>query len=458
MLATLSKRERAGLRELLAVSYFNQKAILRQLYTTLETQLPTGHPHLDRPAIWERLLPKQTYDDAKLRQWMTQLTRLVEQFLAFSQVTQDTVTTKEQAAKRLVAAEQHELAERLAKEAQAKRRKHPQRNADYWLATYRYASDRFQQQLSEQPGAVESYTATHQQLELVFLALKFRQRTWLTNHSLLFNRDLPNSKLDQFLDTLTEVDLPDAPAVRVYYYGYQLLRAADPAAAFERFKAVLFAHSQVFPKAEALDLYLLAINFGIRQINAGYRHFFPAVMDLYKDALDRGYLLSKGELSRFTYHNMVTIALQTQEVNWAEDFIDTWTSKLERRYRERMQNFSRARIAYARQDYGAALPLLQQANYHDSLLNLGARTLLLKIYYELGELDVLQSHLDAFQSYIRRKADLTYHRANYRNLIGFTRKLLKLPPNGQKKREHLREQIIRAKVLTEKEWLLSQLN
>ncbi|MEM9928588.1 MAG: hypothetical protein AAF840_02095, partial [Bacteroidota bacterium] len=443
---------------LLAVPYFNKKVILQRLYHVLEPFLTQGAAPPDRPMIWQRLLPNETYDDAKLRQWLTQLTRLAEQFLAFNQVTQDPILTKQQAAERLLAAEQHELADRLAREAQAKRRKHPQRNADYWLETYRYASNRFQLQLSEQPGAVESYTLPHQQLELVFLALKFRQRTWLINHSLLFNREVPYSQLDHFLDTFTEADLPNEPSVRVYYYGYQLLRADDPAAAFERFKAVLFTHSQVFPKAEALDLYLLAINFGIRQINAGHRHFFPLVMDLYKEALASGYLLSKGELSRFTYHNMVTIALQTQEVDWAEDFINTWTSKIERRYRERMQNFSRARIAYARKEYAAALPLLQRANYHDSLLNLGARTLLLKIYFELAEWDVLQSHLDAFQSYIRRKADLTYHRANYRNLIGFTRKLLKLPPRDSKKREQLREQINRAKMLTEKEWLLQQLN
>ena len=99
---------------------------------------------------------------------------------------------------------------------------------------------------------------------------------------------------------------------------------------------------------------------------------------------------------------------------------------MERRYRERMFSFNQAKIAYHTKDFNAAIPLLQRANCHDLLLNLGARTLLLKIYYELDEFDLLQSHLDTFSSYLRRKDGLGYHRTNYRNLIRYTNRLLGL--------------------------------
>jgi hypothetical protein len=166
--------------------------------------------------------------------------------------------------------------------------------------------------------------------------------------------------------------------------------------------------------------------------------------------------LINGQLSRFTYHNIVSTALQTGDIAWAKDFVETWTDKLEKTYRERMYAFSRAKIAYTGKAYQEALSFLQQSNYHDTLLNLGARTLLLKIYYELEEWDVLQSHLDAFQNYLRRKPDLGYHRTNYQHLILYTRRLLQVNPNSKKDRARLIEHIQREKILTEKTWLLER--
>ena len=236
-----------------------------------------------------------------------------------------------------------------------------------------------------------------------------------------------------------------------------MLQQPENELVFEAFTASLFAHAATLPESEARDLYLLAINFGVRQVNSGRRSYFQQVMALYRSGLEQGYLLRNGVLSRFTYHNIVSTALQIEDIGYAEAFIEQWTEKLERRYRDRMYNFSRAKIAYAGQRYEEALPLLQQANYHDLLLNLGARTLLLKIYYELEEWEVLQSHLDAFSSYLRRKPGISYHRTNYRNLIRYTRRLLKIQSSNPKESEALLKSIEAEGTLTEKEWLMKQL-
>lgn len=179
-------------------------------------------------------------------------------------------------------------------------------------------------------------------------------------------------------------------------------------------------------------------------------------MDFYQEVLTKEYLLQNGVLSRFTYTNIVSVALQIDMSDWAEKFIEEWTPRLERRYRERMFSFNRAKIAYHTKDFDAAIPLLQRANYHDLLLNLGARTLLLKIYYELDEFDLLQSHLDAFSSYLRRKDGLAYHRTNYRNLIRYTNRLLNLNSMDKVAVQSFRESVENEEILTEKAWLLSQ--
>ncbi|MBK6622962.1 MAG: hypothetical protein IPG32_19640 [Saprospirales bacterium] len=92
------------------------------------------------------------------------------------------------------------------------------------------------------------------------------------------------------------------------------------------------------------------------------------------------------------------------------------------------------------------------------MLNLAAKTLLLKTFYELGEYDLLQSHLDAMRNYIHRKRVIGYHRTNYLNVTRFAEKLLKVNLSDRKAVKTLRSQIEQEEILTEKEWMLSRLD
>ena len=108
--------------------------------------------------------------------------------------------------------------------------------------------------------------------------------------------------------------------------------------------------------------------------------------------------------------------------------------------------------------YGSVLELLQKANYRDPLLNLAAKTLLLKTYYETDEYDLLQSHLDAMRNYLHRKRVLGYHRTNYLNIIRYTEKITRLNPLDKKATALLRQAIEQEEVLTEKMYLLKAIS
>jgi len=117
-----------------------------------------------------------------------------------------------------------------------------------------------------------------------------------------------------------------------------------------------------------------------------------------------------------------------------------------------------ARLEYARKNYDVVLDLLQKSNYRDLLTNLGAKTLLLKIYFETDEFDLLHSHLDAMKHYIRRKHIMGYHRKNYMNIVRFAQRLMSLNPYDSKEKIQLKKRIEEEEILTEREWFLAQLD
>jgi hypothetical protein len=77
---------------------------------------------------------------------------------------------------------------------------------------------------------------------------------------------------------------------------------------------------------------------------------------------------------------------------------------------------------------------------------------------ESDEFDLLESHLDSFRLFIRRREVSDYHRTNFQNIIGFVRKQLALPLGDRREREKLRKAIEAEAILTEREWLLGNLN
>ena len=180
--------------------------------------------------------------------------------------------------------------------------------------------------------------------------------------------------------------------------------------------------------------------------------------ELYKEGLEKELLLEQGRLSRFSYHNIVGTGLRSGQYEWTENFINTYKNTLEKQYRESSYSFNLARLAYSRQDYNETLSLLQKSNYRDLLLNLSAKTLLLKTYCELEEIDLLFSHLDAMQKYIRRKKVIGYHKTNYLNIIHFARRLITINKFDKTELNILAVAIKEEEILSEKQWFLKQLN
>lgn len=136
--------------------------------------------------------------------------------------------------------------------------------------------------------------------------------------------------------------------------------------------------------------------------------------------------------------------------------IDERRDLLPEAHRESLFSFNLARLEYQRRALGPALQLLQKADYKDLLLSLAAKMLQLKIFYELTEFDLLESHLQAFGAFIRRKKALGYHRDNYQNTLYFTQKLLDTNRFDKAARAALRAEIEATRALAEREWLLGQ--
>ncbi|MDX1912759.1 MAG: hypothetical protein SFV22_14810 [Saprospiraceae bacterium] len=333
----------------------------------------------------------------------------------------------------------------------------PQRGSAWHRAEYLLQQEAYHGSL--QQGRAKSFNA--QELsdaqDLAFICEKLRTGCLLLSHEAVANQTYDKGLLDSVLNSLKGHRYLEIPVVAAYYHGYYSQAGGDDSAGhFTRLKAILEKHAPRFSMSETHDLYLIAINFCIRRINQREERFFQEVFDLYQSGLRYGALLEGGTLSRWTYNNVTVAGLRLKAFEQVWQFLHEYAPLLPREHREGALHFNLAKYHYELGELPAAMQHLLLIGYDDVLQNLVAKTMLCKIYYELDETDSLENQLDSIQIYLRRQKVLGYHRDNYLAIVRFFRKLLKVNWNNRSEIAALREEILAAPVLTEREWLLKQ--
>ena len=381
---------------------------------------------------------------------MSYLHQLLERYVAIKEFSADPLDVQLRAVVGYRKRQLPDAFDRAVRNLEKALERQPLRNAFFHETRYRLQWEIHQVAYPQNPTDLSGLQELSVAADRIYLAQKLRLICLLTAHQTVYQSGGNKGWDEELIARAEQEHFSTLPAIAVYLHCYRMLRFPSEEAHFQQFKTLLLDQSGLFSEEEMYGLYILAVNYCIRRLNAGDTRFYRAALDLYKQGLAQGYLLENGMLTRFTYHNVVAAGLHTGELDWVRYFIHDYKNRLEKRYRESSFSFNLARLEYAQRNYDFVLELLQKANYRDPLLNLAAKTLLLKTYVDLGEYDSLQSHLDAMRNYIHRKRVLGYHRTNYLNIIRYTEKLMRLNPGDKPAAEALLEAVQQEEVLTEK--------
>jgi hypothetical protein len=459
LLQTCTKEEWALLRKFVRSPYFNNRSEVVDLLEILLQYLKKGQEIPEKIELFEKIYENMPFDDHRLRLAMSFLYKNTSQFLVVQRLINDEVLMQKELSQIFRQRQLNERSEKVLANAFEQQQLHPLRNADFLEEKYQLLLARYRSEVDSNQAEKSDLQALSEQLDDAFLARKLWQACFMWSHSAVHNTKFDFGVLQTMLDFLKNQPLKlEIPAIGLYFHCFLALSEPTQTIHFQRFKTILTESAQFFPDQELRDIFILALNFCSRQYNAGNTDYLPEQLRLYQEGLKKGYFLTDGTLMPYTYQNAATIGLILKEFDWVEKFVHEYQSALLPENRKGLFHFNLARLAYNRKQLGVALSLLQKAEYKDIMLNLAAKTLQLKIYYELDEFDLLASHLQAFRAFLNRRKDIGYHRENYLNLVIFSQKLLEINIFNKKERENLKIQIKEVKVIAERDWLLNCLN
>ena len=398
-----------------------------------------------------------TFDDGKMRHIMSFLLDVIRAYLAWDDVKSNGNYLDLHLCRTLKKKGLDQLFEKEMARAKTALEKTTLRNDAYYLQKFTLELEDWETVRQRQRDGSENLQAMNESFGAFVAINTLRQGCSSQAQQSVAELRMDIPYLSETIRLIEAGGFTGLPAVETWYCSYKALTETDNEIYFHRLKQHIVQDAQCFPDSDLRDLYILAINVCIKRINIADKKYINEAFDLYKSGLQRRIFLENGYLSKFTYRNVMNIAVALGEWEWAYTYLSEFQSFLSPRDQDNIFRYNLATYYFRKNDYEKALELLRHVELSDMLENFDVRRMLLRIYFEREEWQVLDSLLDSFSTYLRRHKEGGYHRDMYRNLVFFLKKMSMNPLRNEKEREKLAEQIGGTQFLAEREWLLSVL-
>lgn len=458
VLRSFSKKEIRDCRKWLQSPAHNQREDVIDLFEYL-----VGYNHLDnekfleKERVFRKIFPDQAYDDARLRQTMFFLLKALEEFLIYQDVFDNQLNTQNTLTSIYRKRNLDKPFQKNLRTAEKAHKKHHYRDSQFLQSKYWIEQEKYEYNSLRKRTAELNLQEMSDSLDRSFLAEKMRLSCIVLSNQAVFKTGYEMGLIDEVLKHIEEKELLDIPAIGIYYYIYKASTERDTPEHFQNLKWHIEENGHLFPKAQARDIYLLALNYCIAKMNVGDKDFFRETFELYRQGIEKKIFIQNGRLDRFIFRNTVSSGILVKEFDWVNKFIQQYKKYLSPQHRENMVHYSLAKLHFEKGEYDLARDYLIHYDYDDILINLNAKSMLIRMYYEEGEFEALESLLESVRNYLHRKKVIGYHKDIYNTLIRFTKRLVRINPYSKEQRKKLCQQIENTRPFPEKKWLLKQL-
>ena len=441
--------------------YFNEDKKLVQCFNTLAPafKLQVEPPH--QKTVWKAVYGTRAFSNVKYSRLCSDLAKKLDEFLVYDELRNNEPQKLQNLAAIYNERKLSFFFEPVLKLARAKHQKEPYRDAGFFLQEFKLEeAQNAYLELQNQRSTEKNIGQTLQALDRFYFIQKLNYLAALLHYKKFLSTEGEVALADEILEHLKKRPAIDVPAIDIGHRIVLSLLEPEQEKHFVELKKLLALHAVQFHKNTARGFYVFAINFCIRRINAGKLNYVNESLSLYKEMLQNDLMTDEtGALSQFDYKNIVTVALRTNDLIWAEKFIREYKSKLPVTDRQNAYTFNLAKLYFAKRKFDKVLPLLQDVVYSDIFYQLDSKTTLMKTYYELGEYLPMMALKESFRILLRRKKLISaQNRINYTNFMRFTMQLYRMDVKDTPKLNQLSKNIHASTNVADKSWLVEKLN
>lgn len=455
LLATFDGEDWRWFSKFVKSPYFNAREELIPFFEYLRKVAPDFKEKVvEKERVFQKLYPDKKMDEKLMGHLMNYLLKLAEKFLAQRKIEEQQPLIN------------NNLLKELAERQLSKHYKHYEQKSKELLKNWG-AKDKEAFLYSYQLADISNWYFMSQnlrkydpnlqiatdQLDQFYLLNKLKNSCEMLSRSAVLEVTYQSNFIDEVVELVAR-QKDNNPLILVYAQTYEAIKSGERIA-FDTLREMLHQYQNVIPPKEKESIYSYAINFCVNKMfkNIEAQYFTEQCLELYLAGIEEGFMLDRGhQLSPWHFKNVVKLAMNLKRYDFTEKFIQEQYSKLEPEFQEDALHFNLADLYYRRGDYQEAQQHLLQVQYSDIFYALGAKAMLLKIYYETQEDEALISLLASFSIYLRRNKKISViFREAYLN---YTSLLTQINKATKSKIPTIMDKIKNTERLTNRSWLL----
>ncbi len=457
ILLTFSKREMREFRKWLQSPIHNQREDVLRLFDYLNSENNLNNEiSLEKTLVFKYIYPKEKFDDAKMRQVMFFFNATMEKYLVFAHFAEDEIRQQSILAGIYGKRNLIKPFKKTVSDYKALKIKQSQTPDSNFLFDYFLQKEVFDFTNKHERSDNTNLNEVQNALDVYYFVNKLK----LACASEYFNRVFKTNYTSRLIQEIIEIghtEILDAPLFKIYTLVYHVIKFPNEIEHFIQLKTVLNEGTSFLMPADAREVYLWAINYTIAKVNSGKAEYNRDMFELYRKGIEEGFLIEDNIITPFTFKNVVSRGILLKEFVWVEKFIQEFQQYLDNDSRKGIVDFNLAMLYHAKKDYKNSQRLLISLEVDDLLINLNARFLLIKIYVEQSEYELLEPQLDNMRAYLNRKELIGYHKNMYKNIISVIKKMLKIRSNDKAAKEKLKAEVLELTPLVDKEWFIRQI-
>ncbi|HZV68107.1 MAG TPA: hypothetical protein VFG10_01115 [Saprospiraceae bacterium] len=460
-LIQLNGHELNRLHRFILSPYFNRNHAIINLFEYLKEDLKEEKVEdLTKEELWVLCFsPNEQYDDGRFRKLQSDLLKLVEEYYAQEAFEVNPIHKAKYLLETIYNKDLDQLQSGSLKTAKRLSEEQTLKPASFYYYRYEIEQNIFNLTRSQlERNSKSNIEEIAENLDRFYLAEKLRYYCTILNHQHLAAIDYKMLFIEEIIEHVKSIDYQDVPPILLYYQILLTYKEPENKQHYVQLKKLIDQHIHLFPESEKKEIIDAVLNYGIKRMNAGEVEYIREVFNFYCSALESGLLLVKGQMTPWSFKNIVTAGLRLNEFDWIEEFIYSYNKFLDPKFQNNATTFSLAQLYFYKKDYPNVIGLLSKVEYNDMSYNLDSKTLLMASYFELDEIEALGSFLDTFRIYLSRTKELpTFRRKHYLTTIGIVRKLSKIRTNDKKEIEKLQNEVQNTQGVVSKNWILEKL-
>ena len=467
LIKSIDKKEHNKLVEFLQWSYISKSEQISQLVKYIVKIAPNyDDKRLSKEACFQKLFPRESFDDMKLRRLMSKTLKLVDKFILYQQLEKDELI-KHQLWTDYYKDNNIEYFFQTKLKAWNSTNKSTidigKRFLNNYLATLskldyinkQFAVQNVQKNIKK--AVAKEMSETLKTLQDFYLYQALFLKCFILQQYETFNKDIQHP-YEKFIANIKEEDVIHDPLIHLYYLVVAMLEDSSNKEKYLALKRNLSVFQEKkYNKYVLIHLSKFMEGFLIKKCGKeGIEIYYKELLDLYKYGIEHKLVFANdnNDFYPMKFRNIVIVGIRVKEFEWLESFIEEYHPTLPKNQQPFLHFYCLALLYFYQKKYKEADELLNKIENSDTFLMFDIKRLQLMVAYEEDNDFLLDSLMNAFRVLMSRDKFLSESMKNAnQNFVNLLMRAVNSTSSNTKKIEKMEEELNSSKIFMERAWL-----